>query len=143
LRTTSPAALEQWYFHNPYFPPEALFAARNRDDGQIAAVGSLIINTDYANPRQVDPAMPCFRLGAFGAEGMQTKRINGMFSFVTRSADVTRLGLDLLGYVAFRVQQASADALAAQAPSDAPALYRFYQSHFRRQGSFPVLEKSL
>src|SRR5262249_41651791 len=46
LRTTSPAALEQWYFRNPYFPPEALFAARNRDGGQSAGVESLINNPD-------------------------------------------------------------------------------------------------
>jgi hypothetical protein len=35
------------------------------------------------------------------------------------------------------------DSFAAQAPSDVPHLLRFYQSHFRHQGSFPVLERSL
>jgi hypothetical protein len=33
--------------------------------------------------------------------------------------------------------------VAAQVPSDVPHLLMFYQSHFRRQGSFPVYEKSL
>ena len=88
--------------------------------------------------------MPCFRLGAFGTEGMQTKRLNGLFSFLTRSdRDTMPLGLDLLGQAAFRLRQTEVSHLAAQVPSDAPQLLRFYQRLFRRQGSFPILERTL
>ena len=103
-----------------------------------------MIDGSYADPNLVDAAMPCFRLGAFGAEGMQVKRLNGMFSFLARnSTQVNALGLDLLGYATFRVRETDLEAFAAQAPSDAPHLLRFYQQYFRRQGSFPVLERQL
>jgi hypothetical protein len=143
LRTHSPAELEQHLFKNPYFGPEALFAQRSRDGGGLEAVGVLITNSSYANPKEVDPAMPCFRLGAFGTEGMQTKRINGLFSFLARPADANRIGLDLLNHAVFRLHRTEVNALAAQVPSDVPHLLRFYQDHFRRQGSFPVMERTL
>jgi hypothetical protein len=143
LRTTSLEELERYFLHNPYFPPESLFVLRGRTDGLPEAVGLVIVNNNYANPRQLDASMPCFRLGAFGTEGMQTKRVNGLFSFLTRSQDANRLGLQLMGHAGFRLQEADVATFAAQVPSDAPALLRFYQSHFRRQGSFPVLERAL
>jgi len=143
LRTSKAADLEAHYLHNPYFRPEALFVLRDREDGSVRAVGLLIIDSSYANPMQVDPGMPCFRLGAFGAEGMQAKRIHGMFSFLARSQDANRLGLDLLGHAAYLMRQSNSERFAAQVPSDVPHLARFYQSHFRKQGSFPILERSL
>ena len=33
--------------------------------------------------------------------------------------------------------------VSAQAPTDVPHLFHFYQSYFRRQGSFPVYERVL
>ena len=88
--------------------------------------------------------MPCFRLGAFGTEGMQTKRINGLFSFLCASdRDVNPLALDLMHHATVRLEESDAGSLAAQVPSDAPHLLQFYQRYFRRQASFPVFEKTL
>ena len=144
LRVSSAAELEQHLFHNPYFSPDALFALRYRPEGPPLAVGILVQNPAYAHPKQVDAAMPCFRLGAFGTEGMSAKRINGLFSFFARTdRDVMPLGLDLLGLAAFRLQDSELDSFAAQVPSDVPHLQRFYQRLFRKQGSFPVLERKL
>jgi hypothetical protein len=143
LRTTSLTELERHFFQNPYFRPESLFAQRDRSSGSLLAVGMAIINPAYANPRQLDAAMPCYRLGAFGTEGMTTKRIHGLFSFLARPTDVNRLGLDLLGHAGFQLQQRNGETIAAQVPSDVPSLLRFYQNHFRRQGHFPVLERVL
>ena len=42
-----------------------------------------------------------------------------------------------------RLRQTEVSHLAAQVPSDAPHLLRFYQRLFRRQGSFPILERTL
>ena len=143
LRSSSPAELESYYLRNPYFPADSVYVIRDRNDATLQAVGLVIANEEYANPKQVDSAMPCFRLGAFGTEGMQTKRINGMFSFICRGGDVNRLGLELLGHAVFRLRSTEVEAFAAQAPSDAPHLMRFYQHHFRKQGSFPVFERAL
>jgi hypothetical protein len=143
LRTTALEELERHFFHNPYYRADASFVLRSRQDGRPEAVGLVIINNTYANPHQLDAAMPCFRLGAFGAEGMQTKRVNGLFSFLARGQDVNRLGLELMGHAGFLLQEANVASFAGQVPSDAPNLLRFYQSHFRRQGSFPVLERAL
>ena len=144
LRITEPAALERYFFHNPYFQPESLFLLRNRTDGKPAAAGILIDNPVYADPKQTDAAMPCFRMGAFGTEGMQPKRINGLFSFVAAAdRNLPQLGLDLLGHAVSRLDESNASCLGAQVPSDAPHLLRFYQNHFRKQGSFPVYERTL
>jgi hypothetical protein len=144
LRSRTAAELEAHLFGNPYFGPESLFALRSRTDGAPLAVGVLIANPAYANPKQVDSAMPCFRLGAFGTEGTQTKRINGLFSFLTGDTrDVAPFALDLLGYASIRLQDTPVETFGAQAPSDAAYLMRFYKQHFRRQGSFPVFEREL
>src|SRR5579871_3293969 len=138
------AALERYLFHNPYFPANAVFARRSGSGGPPLAVGILIANPAYANPRQVDAAMPCFRLGAFGTETMSTKRINGLFSFLTADMrDANSLALDLLGYAAYKLQDTEVETFAAQAPSDADHLLRFYKQYFQRQGSFPILERTL
>src|SRR5262249_49651695 len=98
----------------------------------------------YADPRQVDPNMPCFRLGAFGTEGMTTKRINGMFSFLARAdQNLNPPALDLVGHAAFRLSKSDVGAFAAQVPSDPPHLVRFYQGHFQREGSFPIFAKEV
>lgn len=144
LRAASPAELEHHLFHNPYFSPDTLFVLRTRRDGPPRAAGLLIANPAYADPKKVDSAMPCFRLGAFGTEGMQAKRINALFSFLTEPGrDTSPLGLDLMGHAALRLHHSNVEALAAQVPSDVPHLLRFYQQYFRRQGSFPVYERDL
>jgi hypothetical protein len=88
--------------------------------------------------------MPCFRLGAFGTEGMTTKRINGLFSFLAADGrDTQPFALDLLGYAAYKLQDTDVETFAAQVPSDAGHLLRFYKQYFQRQGSFPILERPL
>jgi hypothetical protein len=144
LRCDSAVALEKELFENPYYPPESLFALRDREQ-RVLGAGILVNNPTYTDPKVVDANMPCFRLGAFGTEGMQTKRLKGMFSFLCR--DDPHCGgtaLDLLSHAANLLQDSDdINALAAQVPSDAPHFLRFYQLKFRRQGSFPVLECEL
>ena len=95
-------------------------------------------------PGQTDACMPCFRLGAFGTEGLTTKRINGVFSLLAAdNRDIHPLGLDLMGYAAYLLRETEVETVAAQVPSDAPHLLRFYTRYFRRQGSFPILERDL
>jgi GNAT superfamily N-acetyltransferase len=145
LRVKSAAELERSLCHNPYFTANAVFVLRTQKEGSPVAAGILIQNPAYADPKQVDPAMPCFRLGAFGTEGMQTKRIKGLFSFLARDdASLTMFGSATLDHAACQFERTGAPTMAAQVPSDAPYLVRFYQEHrFRRQGSFPVLELAL
>ena len=94
--------------------------------------------------RKIDPAAPCFRLGAFGTEGFNTKRVNGLFSFmVADPANALTAGLALLGEASQEMTGDTVEALAAQCPSDAPHLVAFYSRYFKEQGRFPVLEKQL
>lgn len=139
----APDKMEQHFLANRYFSADSLFVLR-KADGAVQGVGQLITNSDYADPLQIDSAAPCFRLGAFGTEGMTTKRVKGLFSFLVRDdADGTAIGLDLLSYSLSRLQDDSIDVLAAQAPSDAKHLVSFYQKYFRKQGFFPVFEREL
>jgi hypothetical protein len=137
--------LECSWFQNPYFQSDALFAARGSENGEPAAVGILIANSTHTNAAVVDANMPCFRLGAFGTEGMQVKRIDGLFSFMTRDqSDAEPVGLDLLRHgLSVQKEKTGGETVAAQAPSDVPYLMQFYERHFRRQGSFPILERDL
>ena len=141
----APAAqIEKAWFRNPYFTSESLFCLRRREDNRPTAVGNLVINPAYADPKLVDAAMPCFRLGAFGTEGLTTKRINGLFSFVVADAhDTNAMGVDLLGHAARIFQEVNGETVAAQVSSDVPHLVRFYKQYFRPQGSFPIFERAL
>jgi hypothetical protein len=144
LNVRTAAELEEHLLRNPYFPPSAVFVLRAKTDSPVLAAGILISEPSYADPRQLDAAMPCYRLGAFGTERMQTKRINGLFSFVAREDNqFNPVGLDLIRHAAFRLRDTDVPAFAAQVASDVPYLLRFYQSYFRRQGSFPVYELAL
>jgi hypothetical protein len=144
LDVSSAAELDQHLLHNKYFPASSCFVLMDRNDGKPSAVGVLIENAAYADPYKVDAGMPCFRLGAFGSERMQVKRINGMFSFLARAdSNVNMLGLELLGQAARRLDSSDVATVAAQVPSDLAHLHRFYQQYFRRQGSFPIYERSL
>ena len=138
------AELEQHLLHSPFFPSESVFAFRPRANELPLSVGILIDNAAYANPKQVDSAMPCFRAGAFGTEGMQVKRMNGLFSVaIADNRDVSPLALDLLSHAAFMLQNSELETLCAQVPSDAVHLIRFYKQYFRLQGSFPLYEREL
>jgi hypothetical protein len=139
-----PEELRKHLFNNPYFDSEGLFGLRNRQLEVIAA-GIVVYKPTYADPQAVDAAMPCFRLGAFGTEGMQTKRLKGLFSFVAKpDVSLPALAMDLMGHASYLMRDNDDLAgLAAQVPSDAPALLGFYEQHFRKQGSFPVFERTL
>lgn len=144
LRFTDPETLGKYLFENPYFQASSLFTLRDRTTKALQGVGFLIENPSYADPRAVDSYMPCFRLGAFGTEGMSVKRINGLFSFLVRAdRDATRWGLELMAHAAARLDKSDLSSMAAQVPSDVPHLARFYQQYFRKQGSFHVFEKPL
>jgi hypothetical protein len=144
LRVRTPEQLGQHLLHNPYFPADAVFALRQKADAAPVAVAVIVADPVYANPKQVDAAMPCFRLGAFGTEGLTHKRINGLFSFLANvSHDVNALALDVLGQAARRLETTDVATVAAQVPSDVPPLLRFYKQYFRRQGSFPIYERTL
>jgi hypothetical protein len=144
LRCASAKDLERHLFDNPYFPASAAFVLRSREHTPLGA-GVLIHDPTYADPKALDAAMPCFRLGAFGTEGMQTKRIKGMFSFLCRDdAQCAVPAMELMGHAASLLREGDdITSLAGQCPSDAPQLLRFYQMKFQRQGSFPVLQRTL
>lgn len=144
LRVHTPEALQRHLFANPYFTPDALFALRGRD-GTLQAAGILITEPTYADPRAVDAMMPCYRLGAFGSEGMEAKRLRGLFSILARpDRNLPALGMDLLVQAAHRIGDSDdVPCFAAQVPSDVPVLSAFYERLFRRQGSFPVFERAL
>jgi hypothetical protein len=145
FRVQSAEALKDALWRNPYFKPESLFVMRHRSDGTPLAAGIFITNALFADPRLVDSMMPCFRLGAFGSEGMATKRIKGMFSFVTTpDRNIFGVGMDMLGYAISQLKDDDEIAtFGAQVASDAPALMAFYKQVFERQGSFPMYERDL
>ena len=144
LRVQTAEQLEQHLFDSPYFSAKDAFVLRSKSDGAALAVGLVVANPGYANPKQIDAAMPCFRLGAFGTEGLTHKRINGLFSFLADlSRDVNPLALDLLGHASIHLDATDVETIAAQAPSDVAPLQRFYKQYFRRQGSFPIYERML
>lgn len=138
------AQVRKALFDSPYFRPDALFCLRSRSDDSVVAAAALVVGEGFAKPGQVDANMPCFRLGAFGTEGLTHKRVTGLFSFlVADGRDVSALGLDLLAHASNRVADVDVETFAAQVPSDAAHLARFYKSLFRRQGGFPILEREL
>jgi hypothetical protein len=136
--------LESYIFANPYFPAEAVLVLRQRDRQTPLAVAIGLEMANSADVRKVDPWAPCFRLGAFGTEGLNTKRVNGLFSLVVADpAQAITAGLALLSEASLEMTEGSVAALAAQCPSDAPHLVGFYARYFQEQGRFPVLEKQL
>jgi hypothetical protein len=144
VRSRTPGDLADHLFRNPHFGADSAVVVRGNADGRPVAAGIIIVNEAYADPTAVDASMPCYRLGAFGTEALQWKRVNGLFSFVARPGpDVNALALELLAHAASRLGESSQGVLAAQVPSDAPHLLRFYQQIWRRQGAFPVFERAL
>jgi hypothetical protein len=144
FRVQTTEELEKHLLHNPYFAAESVYMVRGRMDNSPAAVGILVSNPEYADPRKLDADMPCFRLGAFGTEGMSVKRVNGLFSFLTRPGkDANPLTLSLMSEASYRLADTDLDSLAFQVPSDVPHMLRFCQQFCRRQGAFPVFERDL
>jgi hypothetical protein len=144
LRVKTTQELEKHLLHNEYFPADSVFVLRGKTHGQPVAAGILVANPSYSHPRQVDAQMPCFRLGAFGTEGLTTKRLNGLFSvLMADTKDVNPMALDMLGYAVSRLETTNVETIAAQVPSDMAHLMRFYKQYFIRQGSFPIYERAL
>jgi hypothetical protein len=144
IRCRTPDELATHLFDNPYFAADSAFVVRAHPGGPPVAASVLVVDAAYGDARAVDASMPCFRLGAFGTEGMQWKRLNGLFSFVAApGAGANPLGLELLAHAVTRLSHTELDTFAAQVPSDAPHLLRFYQQLGQRQGAFPVLELTL
>jgi hypothetical protein len=135
-----PEALGTFFWENPYFEPDSLFALRRTDDGRTLGFGLAITNARYADPTKIDAAMPCFRLGALGTEAERHKRVSGLVSFVFESEDH---GDILLSEAARRLDAAGLTHAAAQVRADRADLAAFYGRHFRRQGGFPILERPL
>jgi hypothetical protein len=135
--------LENYYFANPYFPAEAFLVLRAPDETPMA-VGIGLESSTYADVKKIDPLAPCFRLGAFGTEGLNTKRVNGLFSFVSATPQqALTAGLALLSEASQEMTDGTVTALAAQCPSDVPHLVNFYTRYFKEHGRFPMLEKQL
>jgi hypothetical protein len=136
--------LENYLFSNPYFPVEAFLVLRDRDKSTPIAVGLGLESSTYADVKKVDPLAPCFRLGAFGSEGLSVKRLNGLFTYmVADPANALTAGLALLSEASQELTEASVTALAAQCPSDVSYLVGFYSRYFKEHGRFPILEKQL
>jgi hypothetical protein len=140
FRGASEAILETFFWANSYLDPSALYSLRQKDGNALLGAGLLIVRPGYADPTKIDARMPCFRLGALGAEIERHKRVNGLFSAVFASEAA---GETLLAEAANRLDAAGLAHAAAQAPSDQPALVAFYDRHFQRQGTFPILSRPL
>jgi hypothetical protein len=49
-----------------------------------------------------------------------------------------------MGHAVYRLRERDdVNGLAAQVPSDAAGLLRFYERNFRRQGNFPMFERTV
>jgi hypothetical protein len=136
-------ALANHLLHNNGLPTDAVYVLR-RKDGSPMGVGLLIDDESYANVETLDPRASAFWFGAFGTEGLPTKRVNGLFSFLAApGTDALLIGQDLLWYGTSRMERNTFESLAAQVPSDAPHLVAFYERYFQKQGSFPVFEREV
>jgi GNAT superfamily N-acetyltransferase len=134
--------LEQYYFSNPYFPVEAMLVMRDREGEPVAVAIGLEVAT-WADVKKVDTLAPCFRMGAFGTEGLNAKRVNGLFSLVAKPEHTISAGLGLLSEATLEMTEGTVSAMAAQCPSDVPHLLNFYTRYFKEQGRFPMLERTL
>jgi hypothetical protein len=134
--------LERFYWHNPFYQfPESLFALNDAQSGATVGVYVLVVSDRFADPIKIDPAMPCFRLGAFGTERERHKRVTGLFSCVF--ANPAEADLMLAAALRSKAAGSGLTHIAAQACSDAVSLCSWYDRLFQRQGSFPVLSRQL
>jgi L-amino acid N-acyltransferase YncA len=142
LRLTGPA-LADHFLNNPAFPRDATYVLR-RKEGVLQGVGVLIDDASFASVDSLDPRTPTYWSGSFGAEGLPSKRVNGMFSFLAAPGkDAVLIGQDLLWYGTSRMETNTFEFLAAQVPNDIPHLLSFYDRYFEKQGSFPVFERDI
>lgn len=140
--SVEPRSLEAYFWENPDYPfSESLFALKEAGSGRLLGVSLLVLSDRFADPSQIDAAMPCFRLGAFGYERERHKRVNGLFSCVF--SDPAESDLLLAAPDWARARASGLTHVAAQAPSDASALCAFYDRCFQRQGAFPILSRRL
>jgi hypothetical protein len=130
--------LSRFFLDNPYFDPTAIYSLKR--GAETLGLGLAIVNPQFADPTKLDAGMPCFRLGAMGTEGERHKRVNGMFSCVI---DCERTGEALLAEAVRRFESAGLTHAAAQCGSDQPMLRSFYDTRFRKQGSFPIMSLRL
>jgi hypothetical protein len=139
---SSAEVLERFFWDNPFYRfRRSLWALRDGNAGAIRGACTLVVDDSFADPTKIDPAMPCFRLGAFGTERERHKRVNGLFSCVfADGADG-----DVLLSSALRSSPTGARLthVAAQAPSDAEALCDWLGRRFQRQGAFPIMARRL
>jgi len=144
FRVANAEALKAALWNNPWFGPESLFVMRNRD-GTPAGGRHLHQERRLRRPARRRFLHAVLSPGRFGTEGMTTKRIKGLFSFVTsRDRNIFTTGMDLLSYASHLLRDDDdIGCYAAQVASDATALHSFYQRNFERQGSFPVYERDL
>jgi hypothetical protein len=137
-----PRSLEAFFWANPFIDfSQSLYALKERRTGGLLGACLLVISDRFADPTKIDPAMPCFRLGTFGTERERHKRVNGLFSCIF--ADEAEGELLLRAPDWQRARESGLTHVAAQAPSDAPALCAFYDRVFQRQGAFPILSRLL
>lgn len=137
------AAAEQHFWNNPFYRfADHLFALKDAQSGEILGGCVLVIDDRFSDPTKIDAAMPCFRLGAFGTERERHKRVNGLYSCVFVDEAEGEL-LMMLDSVWSRASEAGLNHIAAQAPSDAPAVCALYDLYFQRQGAFPILARRL
>jgi len=137
-----PLTLEQFYWHHPFYSfPGSLLALKDSESGAIRGVCLVVADPAFADPTKIDPAMPCFRLGAFGTERERHKRVNGLFSVAF--ADENEADHLLSAALDCDSNRSRLTHLAAQAPSDAVTLCAWYDRFFERQGSFPIVSRRL
>ncbi len=137
-----PRSLEAFFWEHPSYDfSGSFFALKEKGSGKILGAGLLVISEAFADPTKIDPAMPCFRLGAFGTERERHKRVNGLFSCVFSDQAEGELLLSAPDWD--RASRAGLTHVAAQAPSDAIALCAFYDRVFQHQGAFPILSRRL
>lgn len=135
------ATLEHHFWDNSFFDSSSLFGLSPVADAKTLLGAALVIDrADYADPARIDPAMPCFRLGALGTERQRHKRVNGLFSCIFGEESA---GEALLSEAARRLERSGSTRIAAQVPSDQGRLLAFHDRFMRRQGSFPILSRRL
>jgi hypothetical protein len=136
------STLGQFFWENPFYSfPDHLLALKDAESGEIRAISLMVLDDRFADPTKIDSSMPCFRLGALGTERQRHKRVNGLYSCLFMDElDADRLFAASLAAIS---GNSTVNHLAAQAPSDAPALCAWYDRHFDRQGSFPILSRVL
>ena len=137
------AELADHLLKNPAVPADAVFFLRCKDGTAVQGVG-VLDDASAAGVDGLDPRAPTFWAGAFGAEGLSTKRVNGLFSFLAvPDQEAALIGQDLLWYGASRMETSTFEFLAAQVPTDVPHLLGFYERFFVKQASFPVFERDI